>query len=378
MRPAIKHYLEKIYYDPKNSGGYSGIENLFRAVKKDGKHEISRDTLKEFLKTQETYGVHRKSINKFTRPKVVTSGLGIQADVDLMDMSSLSDFNDNYKYVLVYIDVFSKFVKTVPLRTKTGLEVKEAFRKLAKDGGLCQIIRSDPGGEFVNKHVQGFFKEQGVKFVKTLNVPKASIAERVIKTLKSKLSKYRTKFQTNRYIDILASVTEAYNGTYHRSIKMSPNQVTRENESEVFSTLYGDRHLALKGLKPFRYKVGDHVRVSVTKHPFTREYHEKFGYEVFKILHRDRIQSIPVYSLEDLTGEAIAGRFYSNQLQDVTYSEDDVFKIDKVLKTRKLKGRPPESYVSWYGWSRNHNSWIPSSQVEDIRKNLEKQKSQLK
>ena len=230
----------------------------------------------------------------------------------------------------------------------------------------------------MNKNVQGFFKEQGVKFVKTLNVHKASIAERVIKTLKSKLSKYRTKFQTNRYIDILASVTEAYNGTYHRSIKMSPNQVTRENESEVFSTLYGDRHLTLKGLKPFRYKVGDHVRVSVTKHPFTREYHEKFGYEVFKILHRDRIQSIPVYSLEDLTGEAIAGRFYSNQLQDVTYSEDDVFKIDKVLKTRKLKGRPPESYVSWYGWSWNHNSWIPSSQVEDIRKNLEKQKSQLK
>ena len=40
MRPAIKRYLEKIYYDPKNLGGYSGIENLFRAVKKDGKHEI--------------------------------------------------------------------------------------------------------------------------------------------------------------------------------------------------------------------------------------------------------------------------------------------------------------------------------------------------
>ena len=64
MRPAIKRYLEKIYYDPKNSEGYSGIENLFRAVKKDGKHEISRDTLKEFLKTQEIYGVHRKSIRK--------------------------------------------------------------------------------------------------------------------------------------------------------------------------------------------------------------------------------------------------------------------------------------------------------------------------
>ena len=165
---------------------------------------------------------------------------------------------------------------------------------------------------------------------------------------------------------------------------MAPNQVTRENESEVFSTLYGDRHLTLKGMKPFRYKVGDHVRVSVTKHPFTREYHEKFGYEVFKILHRDRIQSIPVYSLEGLMGEAIAGRFYSNQLQGVKYSEDDVFKTDKdfktdkVLKTRKLKGRPPESYVTWYSWSRNHNSWIPSSQVEDIRKNLEKQKGQLK
>ena len=106
MKPAVKRYLEKIYYDPEHPGGFSGVDRLYRAIKSEGRHKISRKKLEEFLRSQETYGVHRKSIGKFHRPKVVVSGVGIQADADLADLSSLAKFNDGYKFVLVHVGFF--------------------------------------------------------------------------------------------------------------------------------------------------------------------------------------------------------------------------------------------------------------------------------
>ena len=49
---------------------------------------------------------------------------------DLVDMSSFSKSNKGYKYLLTVIDVFSKYGWIVPLKTKTGKEVAQAFRKL--------------------------------------------------------------------------------------------------------------------------------------------------------------------------------------------------------------------------------------------------------
>ena len=143
MKPAVKRYLENIYYDPEHPGSFSGVDRLHRAVKSEGKHKISRKRLEEFLRTQETYGVHRKSTSKFPRPKVVVSGVGIQADADLADLSALARFNDGYKFVLVHVDVFSKYSRKVPLRSKTAGGVTQAFRKVFESGGKT----SSPHGQ---------------------------------------------------------------------------------------------------------------------------------------------------------------------------------------------------------------------------------------
>ena len=47
---------------------------------------------------------------------------------DLVGMSSFSRSNKGYKYLLTVIDVFSKYGWIVPLKTKTGKEVAQAFR----------------------------------------------------------------------------------------------------------------------------------------------------------------------------------------------------------------------------------------------------------
>ena len=49
---------------------------------------------------------------------------------DLVDISSFSKSNQGYKYLLTVIAVFSKYGWIMPLKTNTGKEVAQAFRKL--------------------------------------------------------------------------------------------------------------------------------------------------------------------------------------------------------------------------------------------------------
>ena len=59
----------------------------------------------------------------------------------------------------------------------------------------------------------------------THNEGKSVVAERFIKTLKSKIYKYMTSISKSVYIDKLDDIVDEYNNTYHTSIKMNPIDV---------------------------------------------------------------------------------------------------------------------------------------------------------
>ena len=56
----------------------------------------------------------------------------------------------------------------------------------------------------------------------TNNERKSVIAERFIRTLKTKIYKYMTSISKNVYIDKLDDTVKEYNNKYHTSIKMKP------------------------------------------------------------------------------------------------------------------------------------------------------------
>ena len=56
----------------------------------------------------------------------------------------------------------------------------------------------------------------------TNNEGKSVIAERFIRTLKTKIYKYMTSISKNGYIDKLDDIVKEYNNKYHTSIKMKP------------------------------------------------------------------------------------------------------------------------------------------------------------
>ena len=98
------------------------------------------------------------------------------------------------------------------------------------------------------------------------NVGKSVVAERFIRTLKTKIYKYMTSISKNVYIDKLDDIVNEYNNTYHRTIKMKP--------VDVKDNTYINLRKEVNDKDP-KYIIGDHVRISKYKNIFAKGYTPK-------------------------------------------------------------------------------------------------------
>ena len=215
-----KQLLNRAYYTLPRRTAYSGnVKLLASSVGKSAK--VTRD----WLQSQDAYTLHKPVRYKFLRRRIIAGVPSYQWEIDLMDLNRLAEYNDNYKYVLVCIDVFSKKVLAFPLKSKLPSEVVKVFKTIPEKE-LPFVIRSDRGVEFKSKVFQSWLKSKHVKYFTTSDdTTKCSIVERVIKTLKSRMWRYFTCNKTLRYVDVLPGIVKLYNDSYHRSIGMAPSSV---------------------------------------------------------------------------------------------------------------------------------------------------------
>ena len=114
----------------------------------------------------------------------------------------------------------------------------------------------------------------------------------------------------------------------------------------------------------FKFKVGDKVRISKKKGTFEKGYLPNWTEEVFSIAQRLR-RIPPVYRLREYDGTMLDGTFYERELQRVQQSEADLFRIEKILKTRG-KGKDEEYLVRWSGWPSKYDQWIRASSLKRL------------
>ena len=90
------------------------------------------------------------------------------------------------------------------------------------------------------------------------NKGKSVVAERFIRTLKTKIFKYITLISKNVYIDKLDDIVNEYNNTYHRTVKMKQVNV---KDNTYIDTMELHSSSEVKDKDP-KFKFGDHVRIS--------------------------------------------------------------------------------------------------------------------
>ena len=73
--------------------------------------------------------LHNQIIRKLKRRKVYFSFKYKIWGIDLADMQSLSKCNKKIKYLLCANDLCSKYAWVVPLKSKTGINIFNAFQK---------------------------------------------------------------------------------------------------------------------------------------------------------------------------------------------------------------------------------------------------------
>jgi len=196
--------MDAIYEDVCALGSFSGIRNLKRY---SGRSERE---MKTFLSGLDAYTLHKPRRIRFLRRKTYSKGIGDLYQMDLADLSNISSYNDGARYLLTCIDVFSKKAWAVPVRTKTGREVANAFEKILVDG-TPNMVQSDKGNEFLNSAFRDMLKRHGIKFYTSENEDlKASVVERFNRTLKTKMYRYFTHKNTRRYIDVLDDMLHSY------------------------------------------------------------------------------------------------------------------------------------------------------------------------
>ena len=356
----VDQYLAGVYFNPKRPGSYGGVERLYRDVKAEGIYDISRERIKEWLMQQDAYSLHKPIRRKFERNRVVVSGIDDQWQLDLADMQSLQKYNDGYRYLLICIDVFSKYAWAVPLKKKTGSSLVEAFKKILSSGRKPTHIQTDQGSEFFNRDFKKLLAEENVTLFNTFNETKASIVERLIRTLKTKMWRYFTANKTMRYIDMLPDLLYSYNHSMHRSIKEKPINVTSENEDRIRQNLYGDSKLNKPTHVKYKFDIGDQVRISKIKRRFEKGYLPNFSKEIFTVSQKIP-RNPPVYRLKDHEGDELQGTFYEKELQKVI-KKDDVYEIEKILKKRG-RGGNVQYFVKWSGYPNKFNSWVPASEI---------------
>ena len=362
--------LKRSYIYPYHPISFSGINAVYKYYKPHLNLEDIRNALSEI----ESYTLH-KEFHKQPRNPSYSHYPRYQFQIDLVDVQSLAPYNNGVRFLLTCIDTFTRFAFVRPLLDKTAKSVLDAFKSIIHEAKTPpKMLVFDRGTEFYNDIFKRYCEENNIKFYSPDTSIHGAFIERFNRTFRTIVYKYMTENETRRYIRkmdpatgqeilMLPKFIYTYNNRIHRMIGTTPFIAETQPESHLeISKRLAKYYEKIKPRK-VKFSVGDTVRIQRLKGKFDRGFNERAKQEIFKI-HAIRTNlKIPLYQLTDYSGrEQIKGSFYENELVKVS---GDVFRIEKVIKKRKYRGRN-QLFVKWKGFNDSYNSWIDQDQVTNV------------
>ena len=133
--------------------------------------------------------LHQPIKRNFTRRRVIVNGIDKIWCSDLVEMQQFSKWNKGYRYLLMVLDLFSKYGWIVPLKDKKGETVIEAFKTIFEESRKPQYLWTDKGNEYYNKHMRDLLQKHNITLYSTEKEEKSSVCERWNRRIKTKMWK---------------------------------------------------------------------------------------------------------------------------------------------------------------------------------------------
>ncbi|KAF2888489.1 hypothetical protein ILUMI_17684, partial [Ignelater luminosus] len=279
--------------------------------------------------------LHRSARKNFPRRPTIIKGYRDLFQMDLAEFIPYAKGNKNYRYILMMINCYSKYLSARPLKTKNGEEVTKVVSNIFKEeeNSIPKNMQTDHGKEFYNSSLKKLMKEHEINHYSTFSNIKAGIIERAIRTIKNRLYKEFSLRGEYKWYDILQKVVSAYNQSKHRTIGMAPINVKPNTKLSVYDNL--------KIIGKSKLNVGDMVRISKYKGVFEKGFTPNWSVELFKIVKKQLTNPV-TFLIEDANSTPISGSFYEFELQRAKHP--DVYLVEKILKKRG-----DQVLVKWLG-----------------------------
>ena len=272
--------------------------------------------------------VFSPQITKFRRERIIPLYKDETWSADLIDKSSLSKYNNNYKFILTVIDIFTKYAWAIRLKKKSGLSITNGFKRVLSESPRGGSERRKPeklwvdrSSEFYKKTFKSLLKEYETKLYSTYSDLKAVFIEKFNRTLLHIINKPMFINGDGNWVNIPNDAVVTYNNNIHSTIKVTPIDASINPDKVKYT-------FSFKNIKP-KLKVGDYVRNAEKRNIVSKGYTSNWNRELFKVNEVLKTQP-PTYKIEDANGEIIEGKYYE---QELLKSEFDFESNNNVLES---------------------------------------------
>ena len=147
--------LNRLY--SRGRAAYGSIQNLSKAS------GLSKKKVEKFLQTKTSYTKFGPPIRSFRKLQAFSKYINEIWCMDLAFVDKLASQNNGVKYLLVAVDIFSRFVRVQTMKTKYAKDTLQAFRRMISRKNTPEKLWVDKGTEY-GGILKSFARRKTLKF----------------------------------------------------------------------------------------------------------------------------------------------------------------------------------------------------------------------
>lgn len=338
---------------------------------------ITRQDVNNFLATRGLYQMTQSITKRINKP-IISKYPNQLWGIDLIDMNEYIDKNEDWRYIMTVVDIFSRKVFLNKMKLKDAETTRDALEEIINNAGVSpKYLMSDNGKEWLGEF-KAYCKENEIKqiFTRSYSPEANGVVERMNKEIRKIIRAFFLRNHNYIWFDILDKVADNKNETFNETVKNSPNQIwtadKEEPEARVLPEFFNRDNpkriarysllkKAIKKIKKFKeednFKVDELVRVKMSsiftnvrrlvKEGNTKQIVVNYTPEVFVvakvIVPRNKLLERKRYMLKN-ANDLLLGKkgspmqFYASELlrfkgedvADIDYDMNDALKMNKV------------------------------------------------